>query len=334
MAEIGAAAEWWLNSRALSLAEMFDPYGGGTKMERVLGQGARQFSIATGMIPWNIGWKSVGGAAVASKMSKAADAVRAGKATKKQLRTLAENDIEPWMAERIAAQLDEFADKGGTLWLPRGQEWTDPEAFKAFETAMNREFNLMVITPGQDKPLSFSTEMGKFFGQFKSFGISAHHRILLSGIQRADADVLAQVTTAIILGALTANVKASLGGYEPKEGAAMWEDALDRSGLAGWLMEPYNLAAALSGGKTSITGEPVSRYQARSALEGALGPSVDMMKGGVEAINAFSNGKANYRDVRKLMRPIPGNNLWYLLPLFQKVEDAVVNATGAKPRGG
>ncbi|WP_065331226.1 hypothetical protein [Tritonibacter mobilis] len=334
MAEIGAAAEWWLNSRALSLAEMFDPYGGGTKMERVLGQGARQFSIATGMIPWNIGWKSVGGAAVASKMSKAADAVRAGKATKKQLRTLAENGIEPWMAERIAAQLDEFADKGGTLWLPRGQEWTDPEAFKAFENAMNREFDLMVITPGQDKPLSFSTEMGKFFGQFKSFGISAHHRILLSGIQRADADVLAQVTTAIVLGALTANVKASLGGYEPKEGAAMWEDALDRSGLAGWLMEPYNLAAALSGGKTSITGEPVSRYQARSALEGALGPSVDMMKGGVEAINAFSNGKANYRDVRKLMRPIPGNNLWYLLPLFQKVEDAVVNATGAKPRGG
>jgi len=220
MAEIGAASEWWLNSRAMSLAEMFDPYGAGTKMERFMGQGARHFSIATGMIPWNVGWKSVGGAAVASKMSKSADAVRAGKATKKQLRTLAENGIEPWMAERIAKQLDEFADKDGVLWLPRGQDWTDAEAFDAFRHAMNREFDLMVITPGQDKPLAFSTELGKFFLQFKSFAMSAHHRILLSGIQRADADVLAQVTTAILLGALTSNIKADLAGYDRKEGDA------------------------------------------------------------------------------------------------------------------
>jgi hypothetical protein len=332
MAEIGAAAEWWLNSRAMSMAEMFDPYGAGTKMERVLGQGARQFSIATGMIPWNVGWKTVGGAAVASKMSKAADAVRAGKATKKQLRTLAENGIEPHMAERIAKQIDEFGDKGGTMWLPRGQDWTDAEAFGAFRSAMNREFDLMVITPGQDKPLAFSTELGKFFLQFKSFAMSAHHRILLSGIQRADADVLAQVTSAILLAGLASNIKANLGGYEPKEGDAFWEDALDRSGLAGWLMEPYNAASALSGGRLSITGEPVSRFQARSAVQGLAGPSVDMVASAAEAVNAYSSGKASYRDVRKLMRPIPGNNIWWLLPMFRKVEDAAVSATGAKPR--
>ncbi|MBL4575674.1 MAG: hypothetical protein JKY51_06200 [Opitutaceae bacterium] len=332
MAEIGSAAEWWLNSRAMSMSEMFDPYGGGTKMERVLGQGARHFSIVSGMIPWNIGWKSVGGAAVASKMSKAADAVRAGKATKKQLRTLAENGIEPHMADRIAAQLDQFGDKNGTLWLPRGQNWTDQDAFDAFRHAMNREFDLMVITPGQDKPLAFSSEWGKFLLQFKSFAFSSHHRILLSGIQRADADVLAQVTTAMILGGLVANTKAHLGGYEPKEGAAMWEDALDRSGLAGWLMEPYNAVSALSGGRISVSGEPVSRFMARSEFQGLAGPSVDMALGVVEAVSAFSTGKANYRDVRKLLRPFPGNNIWYILPIFQKVEDAVVAATGAKPR--
>lgn len=332
MAEIGSAAEWWLNSRAMSMAEMFDPYGSGTRLERAMGQGARHFSIATGMIPWNVGWKSVGGAAVASKMAKAADAVRAGKATKKQIRTLAENGIEPHMAERIAKQIDQFGDKDGVLWLPRGQDWTDTEAFDAYRHAMNREFDLMVITPGQDKPLAFSTELGKFFLQFKSFAMSAHNRILLSGIQRADADVLAQVTTAILLAGLASNIKARLGGYEPKEGDAFWEDALDRSGLAGWLMEPYNAMSALSGGLLSITGEPVSRFQARSAVQGLAGPSVDMVASGAEAVNAFATGKANHRDVRKLMRPIPGNNIWYLLPLFQKIEDALVSATGAKPR--
>lgn len=332
MADIGAAAEWWLNSRAMSMAEMFDPYGAGTKLERTLGQTARNFSIATGMIPWNVGWKSVGGAVVASRMSKAAQAVVDGRATKKQLRHLSENGIEPWMAERIAKQIEQHGDKNGMLWLPKGKDWTDGEAFDAFRHAMNREFDLMVITPGQDKPLSMSTEMGKFFLQFKSFALSAHHRILLSGIQRADADVLAQVTTAILLGGLVANIKADLGGYDRKEGNAFWEDAIDRSGLSGWLMEPYNAVSALSAGRISISGEPVSRFQSRSQAQGLMGPTVDMVQGVYEGVTGMASGKGNYRDIRKLMRPIPGNNLWYLLPLMQKVEDAAVAATGAKPR--
>ena len=197
---------------------------------------------------------------------------------------------------------------------------------------MNREFDLMVITPGQDMPLAFGSETGKFFLQFKSFAFSSHHRILLSGIQRADADVLAQFTTAIVLGGLAANLKAELGGYEKKEGVAFWEDAVDRSGLAGWLMEPYNMAGALTGGMTSISGEEVSRYKARSETEGLLGPSVDMAFGMVEGINGIASGEASYRDIRKLMRPIPGNNLWYILPLMQKVEDASASAFGAEPR--
>jgi hypothetical protein len=97
-------------------------------------------------------------------------------------------------------------------------------------------------------------------------------------------------------------------------------------------MEPYNLASAATGGATSISGETVSRFQARSQGAGLMGPSIDMGLGILEASNAFASGKHSYRDVRKVMRPMPGNNIWYLLPLFQKVEDAMVSATGARPR--
>lgn len=332
MAEIGAAAEWYLNTRAQSLGEMFDPYGRGTRLERVMGQGARHFSIATGMIHWNMGWKSVGMAAVGSRMAKAIDASRAGKITKKDRIKLAENGIEPWMADRIAVQLDRHADKDGTMWLPQGRLWDDKEAFDAFRYAMNRESDLMVITPGLDTPNAFSTELGKFALQFKSFAFSAHHRILLSGIQRADADVVAQVTTAIILGGLVSNIKARMGGYEEKEGAAFWEDAIDRSGLAGWLMEPYNIASGVTGGATSVSGESVSRYQSRSMFQGLAGPSFDMGTNLFEAANAFATGNHSYRDVRKAMRPIPGNNLWWFLPITRQIEDAVVEATGARPQ--
>lgn len=330
MKDFGAASEWFLNSRAAALSDVFDPYARRTKLDRAGSWAAGKFSKATGMVHWNMGWKMIGTAAVSTRMAKAAEDVVAGKATKSQLAKLAENGIQPSMAARIAKQFEMHADKGGQIWMPNAGQWTDREAFTAFRRAMAREQDIMVIKPGQDIPLSFSKEAGRFFLQFKRFGFSAYERILLSGIQRSDADVVAQVTSAILLGGLVSNLRADLAGRERKEGAAWWEDALDRSGVAGWLMEPYNIGAATLG--LSLSGEPVSRYQARSAGAGMLGPSVDMGLGLVEGINAFSTGTASYKDVRKMMRPIPGNNLPYLMGLFQKIEAAMVGWTGAKPR--
>lgn len=330
--DFGAAAEWYLNSRAATLSDVFDPYARRTKLDIAGTWAANKFAKATGMVHWNMGWKMIGTAVVSTRMGRAATAVASGKATKSELAKLAENGIEPWMAERIAKQFEKHADKDGQIWMPNGGQWTDREAFHAFRRAMVREQDIMVITPGQDIPLSFSKEAGKFFLQFKRFGFSAYERILLAGLQRTDADVVAQFTMAVLLGGMVANVRAWQQGREQKTGAAWWEDAIDRSGVAGWLMEPYNAVSALSGGAMSLSGEPVSRFQSRSVTAGLMGPSVDMAGGVVEAINAFSSGQASYRDVRKLMRPIPGNNLPYLMGLFQKMEDAMVAWTGAKPR--
>jgi hypothetical protein len=336
MADIGASAEWWLNTRAMSMSDVFDRQGRGSRLERMMSEGARNFSVVTGMVPWNVGWKSVGGAAVASRMAKAADAVAQGKATTKQLRVLAANNIEPWMAERIAKQIDQFGDKNGMMWLPQGGKWDDKDAYMAFQHAMNREFDMMVVTPGQDKPLAFSNEFGKFFLQFKSFGFSAYHRTLVAGLQRADADIVAQFTTALLLGGLVSNIKSDIGGYDRKEGGAFWTDALDKSGLAGWMMEPYGVAAATFP-QLSVGGQAPSRFQARSKLAGALGPSVDMAMGVTEAMAAVARGEGSYKDIRKLMKPLPGNNHpllngTHLFNLYSRLEDFLVSATGAKPR--
>jgi len=333
--EFSAAGEWWLNNRAVATAELFDPYGAGTRLERVLGGAASQFGVASGMIPWNMGWKSVAVAMTGSKLAKAADAMRAGTATKAQKLALAENDIAPWMAERIARMIDQHADKGTgarDTWLPQAGQWEDREAFEAFRKAMRRESDLQIITPGQDRPLIMSTEAGKFFLQLRSFSMSAHHRILLSGIQRYDSGVLAQVVTMLTLGALVSHIKADLGGYERKEGGKLWEDAIDRSGLAGWLMEPYNVASAVSGGRLSLTGEPVSRYQSRSDLGGFLGPSVDIGLGMAEGASAIARGEHTDRDVDKLLNPVPGNNLIWLFGMTDRVSNAITKATGGQVR--
>lgn len=330
--DFGAAAEWYLASRANSLADVFDPYARQTKMDRMGQWASKKFAKSTGMLHWNAGWKSIGTAVMASRIAKASEALRAGTIGKKDLAKLAENGIEPWMAARIAKQIEQHADKNGQIWMPNAGQWTDLDAFHAFRRAMVREMDIIVVTPGQDIPLSFSSEVGRFFLQFKRFGFSAYERILLSGLQRTDADVVAQFTMAVLLGGLVANVRADLYGRERKTGAAWWEDAIDRSGLAGWLMEPYNVANAATGGALSFSGETVSRYQARSSTQGALGPSVDMATGVVEAFNAMSQGQHTHRDINKFMRAIPGNNLPYLMGLYRQIEDAAVGLTGAKPR--
>jgi hypothetical protein len=321
--ELGAAAEWYLNTRASAIADIMDDYGQNTRFERGLAGAANTFGKATGMIQWNAGWKTVGSAFISSKMSKAAVAVKNGKATKKDLLKLSENGIDTVMAQRIADQMERHGDMDGQLWLPQARNWDDPEAFEAFKNAMNREMDIMIVTPGQDKPIAWSTEVGKFFSQFKSFSMSAHHRILLSGMQRADAEVLAQFTTAVILGGFVSRTKAYLGGYEQKEGAAFWEDSIDRSGLAGWLMEAHGIGNALSGGRLSISGEETSRFAARSALAGLMGPGVDMTINFGDAVAATNRGEMSVRDGRNLLRPVPGNNLPYMTGLFRDLAETM-----------
>jgi hypothetical protein len=311
--ELGSAAEWYLNSRATSMFEVFEPYGRNSKFERGLDKLAHGFGVGTGMVPWNVAWKTIGGAMSASKMSKAAMAVADDTVTKSQLLKLSENGIDRQMAVRIAKQVQQHGDMEGHLWLPKGANWDDAEAFTAFKQAMNREMDLMVITPGQDKPLSFSSEAGKFFSQFKSFAVSSHHRILLSGLQRSDGAVLSQLLMAVTLGMVVSRFKAGMGGYEQKEGSALWLDALDRSGVTGILMEVTEPTKALANAAlrptTGMTlGEPTSRFMGRSMAMGTLGPSVDMGIGLIEGVTAMGTGKMTERDAKKLLRPLPYNN--------------------------
>jgi hypothetical protein len=329
-AEFEAFTELFLNGRAQTLSEMFDPLGRGSRAERVLAEAGSKFSIVSGIMPWNAFWKGYAGVVGASRLSKATADARSGTASARQLRLLGEGNVAGTMIDRIAGQLDQFADKTGALWYPQGRTWTDAEAYEVFRRAMGREIRLQVITPGQDVPLTFSNEGMKFFLQFKKFAWSVHHRLLLAGVSRADGELASQMALLVLLGGLVSNLRAGIAGREPKEGAAFWEDAIDRSGVAGWLFEPYNFASAVTGGALSISGEPVSRFQARSFAGGALGPTVDLSAGVIEAANAMATGKHSDRDIRNLMRPLPGSNMAHMSWLFDRIEAALVSATGAR----
>ncbi len=332
-ADLAAASEWLLNARAMRLNELMNPYSKVGGFERGVAEIGRGFGWANGMIPWNTAWKSLAGALSMSGAAKAAKAVQTGTATKAQIRRLAENGIDLTMAGRIADQLDRFGDTRGRIWFSNARDWTDPDAFLAFRGLMTREMDISIITPGQDKPLFWSKEAGKFLFQFKSFAISANHRILLSGLQRADANVAAQVMIAITLGGVVSNLKADIGNWSRKEGAAFYADALDRSGLAGWIFEANALSEAATSGRlgiSAVTGERLSRFQSRSQLLGLAGPNVDLGMNIMSATAAASRGELRQSDVGRVMSAVPGQNLPYLLWLSERVEEGLGEMVGAE----
>tara|TARA_R110002095_G_scaffold196483_1_gene175358 strand:- start:997 stop:5073 length:4077 start_codon:yes stop_codon:yes gene_type:complete len=330
--EYGAAAELAMNGRIAKLYDVMDEYGRGTKFDRGLAAGTGLFAKSTGMVHWNWFWKSVVAAFVGSRMSKAAMAVANGSATTKQLQTLSANYIDTVMAQRIAKQIDKYADRDGLVWLPQARLWDDAEAFNAFRAAMAREDGLAVITPGQDKPLAFSTPIGGLAFQFKTFAFSAHNRVLLAGVQRLDAEFAAAATTFLILGSQVSNIKAWENNKEPKTGIALAEDALDRSGLGAVLMEGYGTVNALTGGAISVSGEIPSRFQTRSVLSGAAGPAFDQMVKTGDSISAAvrhrigpEGGNFSERDAKNMISAMPGNNhpVARLLGIYDQVAKAV-----------
>lgn len=331
--DVGGAAEWFLNSRNINLTEVGDRHAGGTAFERGLNSAATGFSFINLMIPWNTAWKSISGATSSSRLLKAARASAEGKATKKQLIALSENNIEPWQATRIAEQFAKYGDDDGNLLIAQAGDWDDMEAFTAYRNAINREMGISIVTPGQDKPLTMSQEGWKFFTQFQTFAVAANHRILLSGIQRADASVLSQFSLALFLGMVVSNVRADIGGYERKEGSALFVDALDRSGLTGWLFQVDALANTMGVGSQRLTGELPSRFQSRSQLLGLAGPNVDFGFNAANFARGVSTGTLRQSDVNRLTSHVPGQNhpITRLTGATEAMREGLGSAFGAKP---
>ena len=104
---------------------------------------------------------------------------------------LASSGINEAMAKRIAIQFEEHGTTLKHNFMANTAEWTDDAAKKAFGSALNKDINITVVTPGKgDTPLWMSTELGSTFAQFKKFAMAASQRILLRGMQEKDADFL------------------------------------------------------------------------------------------------------------------------------------------------
>jgi hypothetical protein len=211
-----------------------------------------------------------------------------------------------------------------------------------FEGAVARDADIAVVTPGQEKPLWMSQPMLSVLGQFKSFTAAATERILISNLQRRDAQVLQGMIFSMGLGMLSYKINSLTGGQPASDKPQDWiKESISRGNLLGWFEEGNALASKATRGGVDIyrmigADKPLSRYASRSAMDQILGPTAGKIGGILSTVSAASKpSEWNEADSKALRRLVAGQNIFYVRRLFDQVEAAGNHAFGiemkAKP---
>lgn len=321
------------NDRVATFADVADQYGHGTVVERGVDRAGRLFSFAALMAPWNTVVKQFSGIITQTRALQAIEDWVGGKISAKDKTFLASNGIDANLAERISAEFRKHGGKDGAVWWANTADWTDKQAVQALRSAVNREVDNIIVTPGvADKPLWASTQTGQVIAQFQSFAMASVQRTMVAGLQQRDMAVLNGVMLAMGLGMLQYYLKSELNGQEPSDKPGVWiYEAFDNAGLGGWLMNANHSMEKITGdriGLSALTGQPARRYINVNKLGAIFGPSVGKVSDMIDVFDAVSGGGMTQSDVKKIRRLVPLQNVFYLKWLFDQMEKGANDAFG------
>jgi hypothetical protein len=321
----GIAAEAVLSQRMTSLNDITELYRPTTRMERGLGFMAEKMNLVNGMAYVTDFGKLAAGMVSSAEFIGGVRAVTAGKAKPGQVRKLAENGIDAAMARRIAAALDGegAAETIDGIVVPNTQAWADRGAAEAFEGAIARQSNIMILTPGAEKPLSMSNPIWALILQYKSIVVAANERLLVRSLQTRDAAVISGLVSALALGVMVDAIYAWFNDRElPAKPADLVKAGLIRSGVLGWYQEANAVSEkvfGLDGFKAIGATQRDARYINREQWTAWLGPTA----GKLESLFAIGSDVAKLEwtehDTRRLRRLLPFQNLHATRLIFDKL---------------
>lgn len=213
--------------------------------------------------------------------------------------------------------LEEFNKPGhgakeGDQYLLNLRDWEEGVTRDKVMNALQVEVNASILSPSAAmKPLMFSrSDIGMLVGQLKSFPSAATSQILISGLQRRDATVVAGASNMIMLGYVSYAIKEVLAGREPSTDMdRVIREGLSRSGLLGLFMD--SLLSIVPGG----TG---SRYASGSLLDKFAGPAAGKVNDFYKLATGVVKDGYDSNDAAIVKRLTLYQNLFYLSPLLNK----------------
>jgi hypothetical protein len=334
---MGIAVESTLASRHHALTDTLDTYHPQSRVERTMQWATGKFQFVNMLAPWTDFAKVNASLVSGSEILRATKAAAEGSASARQLRTLGESGIEPHMASRIAKAFEDGGEIRDGVHLPNTADWADKEARRVFEGAVARDADIAVVTPGQEKPLWMSHPLLSVLGQFKSFTAAATERVLISNLQRRDAQVLQGMLFSMGLGMLSYKLNSLTGGQPTSDKPQDWiKESISRGNLLGWFEEGNALASKVTRGGVDVyrligADKPLSRYASRSAMDQILGPTAGKI-GGILSVGSAASKPSewNEADSKALRRLVAGQNTFYLRRLFDQVEASGNGAFGVE----
>lgn len=317
MQKMGTALDIVLSDRSRAIADIADGFSQRSALESGLDYATGKFGNLTLMNQWNSFHKALNGMNTADIILNS---------TKSNPR-LAKLGIDDNMAARIQQQFSKHGKTVDGLRIGNSSAWDDPAVRAAFESAVVKDVNNTIVTPGiGDTPLWSSSQMGKLVFQFKSFIFGSYNRATAGGIQAGDAQFYYGLAMQLMLGAMTYAIKNTIAGrdvdYAPEK---LVLEGVDRSGVLGPLMEFNNTLEKVSAGTLGFgpalgTGTQ-SRYASRNAIGSILGPSFDSMGKLSDIATGILSGDFDDKAVNSTRQLIPGQNLFWIAPILNKVED-------------
>lgn len=335
--EAGAAWDMVMDSRAMTLAEVNNPYVRGNKFEKGLDFATAGFGKVTLMTQWNTALKQFSGVITQGRVIDSVHKTVTGKVSKKNARYLNMIGIDANMARRISKQLNDHGSDVDGVAVANTAAWKDIEAQTAYRAALKKEVDRIIVTPGAgDLPLVLKgTEAGKMIGQFRSFSFASTNKTLISGLQEADAQTMSGWALAVGMGMVTYAFKTWDRGGELSDDPATWVlEGVDRSGILGVLSEINQLSGKMTRGTVSLQAlagkPPLTRYASANVMGVLAGPTVGTVKDVAQVTGAASTGEWTPSDSRAMRRMIPYQNLFLARQLFDKMEKGINDSLGVR----
>jgi len=324
---LGTALEMVLDSRTQQIADILDELPR-SRLEQGLQKIGNTFSRVSLMSPWNATIKSLATVLEQDALVRAVKNWDSLSAFQKS--ALVSNGIDEAAIKRIGPMLEKYGEDTSGLFRARTELWTDQAAAQLVENSIFKVADELVVTRGLgDLPAAMDGELVKTLLQFKSFAMSSVNRTMIpmaQGLAHGDLKTVQGMLSAMTLGMLTYYVKEHAAGRTPDLSAGrLSAEALNWSGSVGYFPEVWDPIA-------SVVGLPrFSRFKSRSPTESWLGPtfgtSVDMLFG---TVAGFADGEVTQKDIERLRRAVPYQNLFYIRRLFNAMEGEAGEAVNAK----
>lgn len=313
-----------------------DPMAGQTGLfTRALDYLSQGYGNATLFNQWSDAMEFIAGkTSIARTLRAINDFGTTGKIKKKEQTRLNNLGITKEHYQKI---FDQFKKHGGqeegSFWINWGKWDVDNDSLAAlhqFKHAVLKEIDQTVVAgPGiGEKPLFARRGVGSLLFQFKGFSYAMTNKVLISGLQRGDAEFLQGFFMLNSLALLSwAATTLARGDELNLDETNIFKEMIDRSGITGVYGNFYNVANKLR----LIPGQEVTRYRNRGVWSTLGGPSVGLVEDSLSLLQKvmhIDDRDLTSKDFSKFLRLWTPSNYYGVPALNKKLSKAVAGQLG------